>query len=112
MVCLITLASSGTILVQRELNEEWCVRLFLSNLPRALQWYKLHNTLGLAQTSPRQSGFGVVATLEVPSWAFTHFVCHRGCTWECLVTNDSRTPFSLQKQSNSDHEHGYNAHSS
>jgi len=26
MVCLITPASSGTILLHRELNEEWCVR--------------------------------------------------------------------------------------
>lgn len=57
-----------------------CQRLFLSNLTRALQRYKLHSTLGLAQMSPRQSGFGVLVTLEVPSGAFTHSACHQGCT--------------------------------
>lgn len=57
-----------------------CQKLFLSILPRALQWYKLHNTLGLAQTSLRQRGFEVVATLEVTSCTFTHSACHQGCT--------------------------------
>lgn len=68
-----------------------CQRLFLSFLPRAL--YKLHDTLGLAQTSLRQSGFGVLAGPEVPSWAFNTLCEPSGLPWECLVTSDSRTPF-------------------
>lgn len=34
-----------------------------------------------------------------------------GLYWERLTTSDFRTPFSLQKQSDRTHQHGYNVHS-
>lgn len=71
MVCLITLASSGTILLQRELNEEWHVR----DCPFPISPEHISCTspiLGPFQTLLMQSGSGAVATLELSSWTFAH----------------------------------------